>query len=83
MSGVRDFRNAHVYKILEISLRKKPSNKRQNPPKKQRKIQDLLRPSTVKDKRIAMNHSSRAILIIAADYISENSPILKSLTRAS
>ena len=58
-----------------MSLRKRPRTNKQNPPRKQRKIHDLPRPSTVKDKRIAMNHSSRAnFRIIGGDYTSPASP---------
>jgi hypothetical protein len=62
---------SHDHKILEMSLRKKPSSNRQKPPRKQRKIHDLLLPSSKNDSRSAINHSSRANLrIIAADYTS-------------
>jgi len=44
----------------ETSLRKKPSNRRMNPPRKSRGIHDLLLPVATREMHSAMNHTSKA-----------------------
>ncbi len=61
------------HKSRPINFKKMPRTSRQNPPRKQRNIQDLLLPSTVNDSRSAMNHSSKAnFRIIRWDYTSSH-----------
>jgi hypothetical protein len=44
----------------ETSLRKKPSNRRMNPPRKSRGIQDLLLPVATREMHSAINHMNKA-----------------------
>jgi len=44
----------------EISLRKKPSNRRMNPPRKSRGIHDLLLPVATTEMHSATNHRNKA-----------------------
>jgi hypothetical protein len=58
--------------IRETSFRKKPSNRRTNPPRKSRGIQDLLLPLATSEIHSATNHKSKASLrITTRDYTTD------------
>jgi hypothetical protein len=59
--------------IRETSFRKKPSNRRTNPPRKSLGIHDLLLPLATSEMHSAINHKNKASLrITIADYTTAN-----------
>jgi hypothetical protein len=71
----------------DTSLRKKPSNRRINPPRKSRGIHDLLLPLATREMHSATNHRNRASFRITElglyNWQTQNSDLFHRLNRGS